>query len=74
MTCDRCGRETGSYTMSMFSTEEICLDCKDREMQHPDYEEARRVESEAVKRGDFHFPGVGTPADLRSAHGGAAAR
>lgn len=63
--CDRCGRSTNITIMSMFSTETICGPCSDREQKHPLYEEARRVEGEAVRRGDFYFPGIGTPLDLR---------
>jgi hypothetical protein len=48
----------------MFNTEVLCLDCKEREEQHPRYEEARRAEAEAVRRGDMNFPGIGKPEDL----------
>jgi hypothetical protein len=48
----------------MFNTEQICLDCKEREEQHPRYEEARRAEAEAVRRGELNFPGIGKPEDL----------
>jgi hypothetical protein len=48
----------------MFNTEEICLDCREREEQHPPYEEARRAEAEAVRRGELNFPGIGKPEDL----------
>ena len=63
--CDRCGLEANIYVMSMFNTEEICMPCKGRECDHPMYEEARRVELEAVQRGDYNFPGIGLPADLK---------
>lgn len=65
MICDRCRKETRAYTMSMFSTDEICLDCKKAEKEHPDYERARLAEAEAVRAGNFNFPGIGVPADLR---------
>lgn len=63
--CERCGEETAVYTCSMFNTETICLGCKEVEEAHPGYEEARRVEGEAVLAGNFNFPGVGLPDDLR---------
>ena len=65
MTCDRCGKESISSTGSMFNVEQICFDCKDKEMAHPQYDEARRVELEAVQNGDYNFPGIGLPSDLR---------
>lgn len=63
--CDRCRRETLVTTGSYFNTETICPDCRAAEEAHPDFERARRIEGEAVRRGDFNFPGVGLPADLR---------
>jgi len=63
-TCARCRRPADATILSMFNTEEICLDCQEREEQHPRYEEARRAEAEAVRRGELNFPGVGKPEDL----------
>ena len=40
MTCERCGTETNVHTMSMFNTQDICMDCKDKETKHPDYQKA----------------------------------
>lgn len=65
MICDRCGKESVGSTGSYFNTETICFECADRERAHPDFERARRVETEAVQRGDYNFPGVGLPPDLR---------
>lgn len=62
--CDRCGKQTRVTIMSMFNVQEICMECKDKEEQHPDYEAAREAESRAVSRGDYNFPGVGKPGDL----------
>lgn len=67
MTCERCSKESRSFTVSWFNTEVICDGCDDRERAHPEFERARRVESEAVMRGDYNFPGVGLPADLKGA-------
>ena len=49
----------------MFNTEQICLACHEAEQAHPSYEEALRVELAAVRSGDFNFPGIGLPDDLR---------
>jgi hypothetical protein len=61
--CDRCGREGVSLTGSWFNTEMICCgdadSCAAKEKAHPQFAEAKRVEEEAVKRGDMNFPGIG---------------
>ena len=59
MRCERCGRESISSTCSMFNLDEICLDCKEAERHHPRYEEAVKAEAEAVRNGDYNFPGIG---------------
>ena len=35
MICDRCTRETNSFTMSRFNTDTICPSCEDKEKAHP---------------------------------------
>ncbi len=60
--CARCRRETDVTIMSMFNTEILCLDCKEAEERDPRYENARRAEAEACRRGDFNFPGIGRSA------------
>lgn len=65
MICDRCRRESFGSIGSVFNTEQICMDCKALEEKHPDYERARAVELEAVRNGNFNYPGIGLPADLR---------
>jgi hypothetical protein len=42
----------------------ICFNCSDLERAHPKYREAREAELEALKRGDYNFPGIGKPDDL----------
>lgn len=59
VTCPRCGKNTNVHIMSMFNTQDICLDCAKEEKKSPHYEEARQAEVEACKRGDFNFPGIG---------------
>lgn len=65
MICDRCGKESSFSTGSYFDTSQVCMECDKAEREHPDFEKARAVELEHVKRGDFNFRGVGLPADLR---------
>lgn len=62
--CDRCGNGVTVTIMSMFNDETICLECKAKEKEHPDYEKAHQAEIAANKAGDFNFPGVGKPEDL----------
>ena len=59
-TCDRCGGSlAGGRTMSMFNTDTICLECKEKERKRPDYGRAEAAEIAAVKAGDRNFRGVG---------------
>ncbi len=59
--CQRCGRESDSYTGSWFDTALICLSCSEVELSHPDLQYAHALETEEVKRGDLNFEGVGWP-------------
>ena len=57
--CDRCEKPTGeSTTMSIFNQDVICLPCKEKEKLDPDYDAAVRAEQEAIRNGDYNFPGV----------------
>ena len=57
--CDRCGKPTGGTTiMSTFNQDVICMPCKEEEKKDPDYDAAVRAEQEAMRRGDYNFPGV----------------
>ena len=67
MNCERCRGEAFSSTCSRFNTEQICRPCEEREKAHPEYPRAKARELEAVKRGDYNFPGIGLPDDLRGA-------
>ena len=58
-TCDRCGAELKVRTMSMFNEDVICLECKEKETQHPDYEKARDAEMAEVRKGNYNFKGIG---------------
>lgn len=70
MICERCGQETFGYTTSYFNTEKICLErCQPAERAHPLFAEAKRIETEAVIRGDYNFPGIGLPEDLKMKKG-----
>lgn len=62
--CDRCFKSNSSTIMSMFNTDIICNDCKDKETKHPKYAEARDIEAAMVRNGNFGFRGIGKPSDL----------
>lgn len=65
--CERCKGDTMVLQMSYFNTDEICLDCRAKERAHPKFEEARAAEHEACKAGNYNFPGIGLPDDLKGA-------
>jgi hypothetical protein len=50
--------------MSRFNTDEICMECEEKEKKHPDYPRAVKAEAAAVRAGNYNFPGIGKPADL----------
>jgi len=62
--CERCGQSSPSSRMSFFNTQMICPACQKTEKAHPDYQVAHDTETEAVRQGDYNFPGVGLPDDL----------
>ena len=65
--CGRCRGDARISTGSIFNTDQICQACEAEEKAHPDYERARKIEAEAVRRGDYNFPGAGLPSELRAA-------
>ena len=63
--CERCGKGTIITIMSTFNTQMICEICENLEKTHPQYTEAKEAELQAVKNGDYNFPGIGLPLDLQ---------
>lgn len=63
--CGRCKVETGTQRMSIFNVEMLCIPCKNKERDHPQYELAHEAERAACQRGDYNFPGIGLPKDLK---------
>ena len=58
--CDRCGGSLDDgRIMSMFNTDCICMDCKRKETEHPDYAKARDAEHAEVCKGNYNFKGIG---------------
>ena len=57
--CDRCKKDLkDGRIMSMFSTECICPECKEKERCDPEYETARDAEIEEIKKGNYNFKGI----------------
>lgn len=57
--CDRCGASLDKdRIMSMFNTECICMDCKEKEMKQSDYGEAVKAEHEEIKKGNYNYKGI----------------
>ena len=63
MQCERCKKTTDTFRMSIFNQQHLCMDCIQKETQHPDYQKAKNAEHQAVLSGDFNFPCIGLPDD-----------
>ena len=53
---------TGSY----FNTQMICTSCDTKERKHPDYDQAVRIETEQVLKGNLNYEGIGLPKELKN--------
>lgn len=51
--------------MSMFNTDCICPECKEKERRLPEYEDAVEAERKALLAGDRNFVGIGYPGDVK---------
>ena len=56
--CERCLKETNTTSMSWLNTEMLCMECKEEEKKHPQYEEAKKLELENVRNGNYNYPGL----------------
>ena len=57
--CDRCGAPLTVRIMSMYNEDVICMACKEKERQRPDYREAVEADNEAIRHGNRNFKGIG---------------
>ena len=58
-TCDRCGADlSGGRIMSMYSTECLCLACKEKEKTREDYQAAVQAEIDEVRKGNLNYKGI----------------
>lgn len=59
-TCDRCGGDLkGGRIMSMYNTQCICMECKRKEQERPDYRKAVEADHAEIRRGNYNFKGIG---------------
>ncbi len=63
--CDRCHQLlNGIRTQSMYNNDVLCMSCKDKETQRSDYPDAVQADVDAIKHGDYNFPGIGLSESL----------
>lgn len=65
MTCDRCKADAHWLRASFFNTQMCCESCLTKERKHPKYPEAKAIELEEVKKGNYNFKGIGLPIELQ---------
>ena len=64
--CHRCYASIRVSIMSKLNTDILCMACKDDEKSLPSYQAGADAELEAVRSGNYNFPGVGlTPEDQK---------
>ena len=57
--CPRCGEDTnGNTSVGIFNTDTICIPCKDKEKEDPDYQFAVDTEAAEVRKGNYNYPGI----------------
>lgn len=56
--CDRCGKKLSIRIMSKMNTDVLCLDCIEKEKEHPLYKQANKAELEQVQQGNYNYPGL----------------
>jgi hypothetical protein len=58
MKCDRCKKETVVTTMSWLNTQTICMDCDEKEQDHPRFKEAKERERQEMLNGNYNYEGL----------------
>lgn len=57
--CERCGASLKSgRILSMFNLDVICMKCKDKERERPDYRQANDAVREEERKGNRNFEGI----------------
>ena len=44
--------------MSMVNTDCLCMECKEKETKHPDYEKAVKADHEEIRKGNYNYKGL----------------
>jgi len=58
--CDRCGVSLKrGRILSMFNLAALCMECKDKERERPDYCKANDAVREEERKGNHNFEGIG---------------
>jgi hypothetical protein len=58
--CDRCGASlAGGRILSMYNEDVLCLECKRKEAERPDYREAVEADHREIRKGNYNFKGIG---------------
>ena len=53
--CHRCGKDANCYSMSFLNTQLCCMDCLDKEEDHPQFKQAKEEELKQVKAGNYNY-------------------
>ena len=58
--CVRCGKEFkgGAKTLSRMNMDIICVNCKEAERKHPEFDRACRANLRELRRGNYDFKGI----------------
>ena len=56
--CHRCHEKTGSYSMSYFNTQLLCMVCQKAEQEDPNFKKAKEYEAEQVQQGNYNCGGL----------------
>ena len=57
--CDRCGGSLdGGRIMSSFNLDCLCMNCKEKEKEDPDYQKALEAEIGEIKKGNYNYKGL----------------
>ena len=53
--CHRCGKEDYVMSMSFLNTQMCCMDCLDKEEEHPQFKKVKEEEARQVKAGNYNY-------------------
>lgn len=52
--CERCYKETNVVIMSRLNQQDLCMDCAEKEKEHPNYEKALEEERREMLKGNYN--------------------